>query len=131
MRRDGASFSLPFPADGFVDVARRVLGGAAGMADLGFEAVDDLQLALELVDSALLFRRARLVRRRCGVLQPVRYECPRGRDVAASRHAENEACPAEQATRLTALQALQRTQAIGGGTYSAARAANGPFGVLA
>jgi hypothetical protein len=49
MLHEGASVSLTCPADGFVDVVRHVLGGAAGMTDLGFEAVDDLQLALELV----------------------------------------------------------------------------------
>jgi hypothetical protein len=45
----GASVSLTIPAHGFVDVARRVLGGAAGATNLGFDAVDDVQLALELV----------------------------------------------------------------------------------
>jgi hypothetical protein len=49
MHRSGTSVSLTIPVEGFVEVARRVLAGAAGMADLGFEAVDDLQLALEIV----------------------------------------------------------------------------------
>lgn len=49
MHRSGTSVSLTVPVEGFADVARRVLGGVAGMADLDFEAVDDLQLALEVV----------------------------------------------------------------------------------
>jgi hypothetical protein len=47
--RDGPRLTLSVPVDGFGDVARCVLGGAAGMVDLGFEAIDDVQLALELV----------------------------------------------------------------------------------
>lgn len=40
---------LTLPVDGFENVARLVSGGLASRLDFGFEAVDDLQLAIELV----------------------------------------------------------------------------------
>lgn len=41
--------SLSLPVDGFVDVARLVVGGAASRFTLGFEAIDDIQLAVETI----------------------------------------------------------------------------------
>jgi hypothetical protein len=41
--------SLSIPVDGFVDVARLVVGGAASQFPLGFEAIDDIQLAVETI----------------------------------------------------------------------------------
>ena len=41
--------SLSLPVDGFVDVARLVIGGAASQFTLGFEAIDDIQLAIETI----------------------------------------------------------------------------------
>jgi hypothetical protein len=41
--------SLSLPVDGFVDVARLVVGGAASQFTLGFEAIDDIQLAVETI----------------------------------------------------------------------------------
>lgn len=40
---------LSLPVDGFVDVARCVTAAVASDLDLGFEAVDDVELAVELV----------------------------------------------------------------------------------
>jgi len=40
---------LSLPVAGFVDVARLVIGGAASRFTLGFEAIDDIQLAIETV----------------------------------------------------------------------------------
>ena len=44
----------------YVDVARLVCGGAASRLDFGFEAVDDLQLAIESVLAAGLSREAEI-----------------------------------------------------------------------
>jgi hypothetical protein len=41
--------SLSLPVEGFVDVARLVVGGAASQFTLGFEAIDDIQLAVETI----------------------------------------------------------------------------------
>lgn len=46
--------SLSLPVDGFVDVARLVVGGAASQFTLGFEAIDDIQLAVETILRARL-----------------------------------------------------------------------------
>src|SRR5437588_7307855 len=43
------SVSVVLPAQGYVNVARLVATGFASQLGLGFEAVDDLQLAVELV----------------------------------------------------------------------------------
>jgi hypothetical protein len=43
------SVSVVLPAVGFINVARLVATGFASQLSLGFEAVDDLQLAVELV----------------------------------------------------------------------------------
>ena len=40
--------SIALPADGFVDVARLVTAGFGSQLEFGFEAIDDLQLAIEL-----------------------------------------------------------------------------------
>ncbi len=45
----GDAVSITLPAAGFEHVARLVTGGLASRLDFGFEAVDDLQLAVELV----------------------------------------------------------------------------------
>ena len=39
--------SLTLPSTGYVDVARLVVGGAATRLSYGFEAIDDMQLAVE------------------------------------------------------------------------------------
>jgi hypothetical protein len=44
--RNAVSISLP--VEGFVNVARLVAAGFGSQLDLGFEAIDDLQLAIEL-----------------------------------------------------------------------------------
>jgi len=44
--RNAVSISLP--VEGFVNVARLVTAGFGSQLDLGFEAIDDLQLAIEL-----------------------------------------------------------------------------------
>jgi hypothetical protein len=41
--------TLSLPIEGYENVARLVSGGLASRLDFGFEAVDDLQLAIELV----------------------------------------------------------------------------------
>ncbi len=51
MTGDGVSVTLPVV--GYENVARLVTGGLASRLDFGFEAVDDLQLAVELVLRAL------------------------------------------------------------------------------
>jgi hypothetical protein len=51
MTGDGISVTLPVV--GYENVARLVTGGLASRLDFGFEAVDDLQLAVELVLRAL------------------------------------------------------------------------------
>jgi hypothetical protein len=51
MTGDGVSVTLPVA--GFENVARLVTGGLASRLEFGFEAVDDLQLAVELVLRAL------------------------------------------------------------------------------
>jgi hypothetical protein len=43
------SVTVVLPAEGFINVARLVASGFASQLALGFEAVDDLQLAVELV----------------------------------------------------------------------------------
>jgi hypothetical protein len=40
--------SIALPVDGFVNVARLVTAGFGSQLELGFEAIDDLQLAIEL-----------------------------------------------------------------------------------
>ena len=40
--------SIALPADGFVNVARLVTAGFGSQLEFGFEAIDDLQLAIEL-----------------------------------------------------------------------------------
>jgi hypothetical protein len=40
---------LTLPVDGYAQVARLVIGGVASRLRFGFEAVDDLQLAVELI----------------------------------------------------------------------------------
>jgi hypothetical protein len=40
--------SIVLPADGFVNVARLVAAGFGSQLSFGFEAIDDLQLAIEL-----------------------------------------------------------------------------------
>jgi hypothetical protein len=45
----GDAVSITLPAAGYENVARLVIGGLASRLDFGFEAVDDLQLAVELV----------------------------------------------------------------------------------
>ena len=45
----GDAVSVTLPAAGYEHVARLVIGGLASRLDFGFEAVDDLQLAVELV----------------------------------------------------------------------------------
>jgi hypothetical protein len=47
---------LTLPVDGYENVARLVSGGLASRLDFGFEAVDDLQLAIELVLRSLPVR---------------------------------------------------------------------------
>jgi hypothetical protein len=41
--------TLTLPVEGYENVARLVSGGFASRLDFGFESVDDLQLAIELV----------------------------------------------------------------------------------
>ena len=41
--------SIELPARGFVNVVQLVIGGFVSRLALGFEAVDDLQLAVELI----------------------------------------------------------------------------------
>jgi hypothetical protein len=48
--------TLTLPVDGYAHVARLVIGGLASRLRFGFEAVDDLQLAVELVLLALPVR---------------------------------------------------------------------------
>ncbi|HEY5059105.1 MAG TPA: hypothetical protein VII51_08800 [Gaiellaceae bacterium] len=43
------SVQIAFPAGEYIGVARLVAGGVATRLDFGFEAVDDLQLAIETV----------------------------------------------------------------------------------
>src|SRR5579862_2390020 len=45
----GDPVTLTLPVEGYENVARLVSGGLASRLDFGFEAVDDLQLAIELV----------------------------------------------------------------------------------
>jgi hypothetical protein len=45
----GDPVTLTLPIEGYENVARLVSGGLASRLDFGFEAVDDLQLAIELV----------------------------------------------------------------------------------
>jgi len=40
--------SIALPVDGFVNVARLVTAGMGSQLEFGFEAIDDLQLAIEL-----------------------------------------------------------------------------------
>jgi hypothetical protein len=40
--------SISLPVDGFVNVARLVTAGFGSQLEFGFEAIDDLQLAIEL-----------------------------------------------------------------------------------
>ena len=40
--------SISLPVDGYVNVARLVTGGVGSQLEFGFEAIDDLQLAIEL-----------------------------------------------------------------------------------
>jgi hypothetical protein len=40
--------SIALPVDGFVNVARLVTAGVGSQLEFGFEAIDDLQLAIEL-----------------------------------------------------------------------------------
>jgi hypothetical protein len=40
--------SIALPADGYVNVARLVTAGVGSQLEFGFEAIDDLQLAIEL-----------------------------------------------------------------------------------
>jgi hypothetical protein len=40
--------SIAMPVDGFVNVARLVTAGVGSQLEFGFEAIDDLQLAIEL-----------------------------------------------------------------------------------
>src|SRR5213596_244164 len=40
--------SIALPVDGFVNVARLVTAGFGSQLEFGFEAIDDLQLAIEL-----------------------------------------------------------------------------------
>ena len=47
---------LTLPVDGYAQVARLVTGGVASRLRFGFEAVDDLQLAVELILLALPVR---------------------------------------------------------------------------
>jgi hypothetical protein len=48
--------TLTLPVDGYAHVARLVIGGVASRLRFGFDAVDDLQLAVELVLLALPVR---------------------------------------------------------------------------
>jgi hypothetical protein len=45
----GDPVTLTLPVEGYENVARLVSGGLASRLDFGFEAVDDLQLAIEFV----------------------------------------------------------------------------------
>jgi hypothetical protein len=45
----GEPVMITLPIEGYENVARLVTGGLASRLDFGFEAVDDLQLAIELV----------------------------------------------------------------------------------
>ena len=40
--------SIDLPVDGFVNVARLVTAGVGSQLEFGYEAIDDLQLAIEL-----------------------------------------------------------------------------------
>ncbi len=42
------SVSISLPVDGYVNVARLVTAGVGSQLEFGFEAIDDLQLAIEL-----------------------------------------------------------------------------------
>jgi hypothetical protein len=53
----GESIVVTLPAAGYENVARLITGGLASRLDFGFEAVDDLQLAVELVLRSLPARR--------------------------------------------------------------------------
>ena len=53
----GDAVTITLPAAGYEHVARLVTGGLASRLDFGFEAVDDLQLAVELVLRSLPDRR--------------------------------------------------------------------------
>jgi hypothetical protein len=52
----GEPVTLTLPVEGYENVARLVSGGLASRLDFGFEAVDDLQLAIELVLRSLSAR---------------------------------------------------------------------------
>jgi len=45
----GNAVSVVIPAGDYIDVARLVTGGFAAQLSLGFETVDDIQLAIELI----------------------------------------------------------------------------------
>jgi hypothetical protein len=44
----GNTVSIALPVDGYVNVARLVTAGIGSQLEFGFEAIDDLQLAIEL-----------------------------------------------------------------------------------
>jgi len=44
----GNTVSIALPVDGYVNVARLVTAGMGSQLEFGFEAIDDLQLAIEL-----------------------------------------------------------------------------------
>jgi hypothetical protein len=51
--------SLVLPVDGFVNVARLITAGFGSQLELGFEAIDDLQLAIELALRSVPARQGR------------------------------------------------------------------------
>jgi hypothetical protein len=53
----GESVIVTLPTAGYENVARLITGGLASRLDFGFEAVDDLQLAVELVLRSLPARK--------------------------------------------------------------------------
>jgi hypothetical protein len=53
----GDAVVVTLPVSGYENVARLVIGGLASRLDFGFETIDDLQLATELVLRALPGRR--------------------------------------------------------------------------
>ena len=46
--------SIALPVDGYVNVARLVTAGLGSQLEFGFEAIDDLQLAIELALRSVL-----------------------------------------------------------------------------
>jgi hypothetical protein len=53
---NGNAVSVVLPVEGFTNVARLVTGGFGAQLALGFDAIDDVQLAIEVVLRALPVR---------------------------------------------------------------------------